>query len=318
MKKILSIALVVLIALFCGSCSAGNDAESGNSNTGAEEMLNSEVQLPIYPLSSKSKYYAAAADLPKLIYTTSGSENKLVGNVYKFNGTVTGFDEMEMGENAPSIKGFFVETEDGTVIIQHFMGYLAEISSVTYVEMCGDDSTDYTLPSAEETAEFVCLYTGFSGTYDMPIFYYGCDEALVEEIYLDFQVEQMKNSAGSELSTGTNTAKQIEKTEDEATQENRDPTLEQQNALSSAYDYISIMPFSHDGLIEQLEYEGFSVEDATYAADNCGADWNEQAVKSARAYLDIFDYSRSELIDQLVYEGFTYDQAEYGASQNGL
>lgn len=91
----------------------------------------------------------------------------------------------------------------------------------------------------------------------------------------------------------------------------------QKNALRSAASYLSAMAFSHDGLIKQLEYEGYSTEDATYAADHCGADWNEQAAKSAKSYLSAMSFSRSGLIQQLEYEGFTASQAEYGASANG-
>lgn len=66
-----------------------------------------------------------------------------------------------------------------------------------------------------------------------------------------------------------------------------------------------------------MEYEKYSHEDAVYAADNCGADWYEQAVKKARSYLEYSPFSRDGLIEQLEYEGFTYDQAVYGAEQNG-
>ena len=66
-----------------------------------------------------------------------------------------------------------------------------------------------------------------------------------------------------------------------------------------------------------MEYEGFSAEEATFAADSCGADWNEQAAKKAQDYLNLSSFSRSGLIDQLKYEGFTNDQAEYGASAVG-
>lgn len=93
--------------------------------------------------------------------------------------------------------------------------------------------------------------------------------------------------------------------------------LSQKNALRAAKNYLSIMPFSHQGLVEQLEYEGFSHEDATYAADNCGADWNEQAAKKAESYLEIMPFSRDGLIEQLVYEGFTQEQAESGAKSAG-
>ena len=78
------------------------------------------------------------------------------------------------------------------------------------------------------------------------------------------------------------------------------------------------MPFSYSGLIGQLEYESFSHDDAVYAADHCGADWNEQAAKKAEKYLDIMGFSRDSLINQLQYDGFTYDQAAYGAEKNGL
>lgn len=94
-------------------------------------------------------------------------------------------------------------------------------------------------------------------------------------------------------------------------------TLGQRNALESAKTYIDIMAFSYDGLIEQLEYEQYSHEEAVYGADNCGANWNNEALESAENYVDIMDFSYSGLIDQLVYEGFTSDQASYGADNCG-
>ena len=66
------------------------------------------------------------------------------------------------------------------------------------------------------------------------------------------------------------------------------------------------------GLIEQLEFEGYSTGDATYAVDHCGADWNEQAAKSAESHLEFMAFSRDELIGQLEFEGFTPEEAEYG------
>lgn len=94
-------------------------------------------------------------------------------------------------------------------------------------------------------------------------------------------------------------------------------TVEQRNALKSAKSYLSIMPFSYTGLISQLEYEGYSNAAATYAADNCGANWNEQALKSAESYLEYSAFSYTGLIDQLEFEGFTTKQATYGADKCG-
>lgn len=96
-----------------------------------------------------------------------------------------------------------------------------------------------------------------------------------------------------------------------------EPTMGQKNALAKAKSYLSHMAFSYTGLVEQLEYEKFSTEEATYGADNCGADWYEQAAKKAKSYLSHMSFSRQGLIEQLEYEGFTHAQAVYGAEQNG-
>ena len=95
-------------------------------------------------------------------------------------------------------------------------------------------------------------------------------------------------------------------------------TTGQKNALKRAKQYLKTMPFSYTGLIEQLEYEKYSHEDAVYAANNCGADWNEQAANKAQDYLDVMAFSRQGLIEQLEYEGYTHEQAVYGVNQTGL
>lgn len=87
------------------------------------------------------------------------------------------------------------------------------------------------------------------------------------------------------------------------------------NALQSAKDYLDAMSFSRKGLIEQLEYEGYSSSEAEYAVEHCGADWNEQACDMARDYLEVMAFSRSSLIEQLEFEGFTHSQAVYGVDQ---
>jgi len=92
----------------------------------------------------------------------------------------------------------------------------------------------------------------------------------------------------------------------------------QQNALRAAKQYLEMTAYSHDGLIKQLEYEQYSAEDATYAADNVNADWNQQAARAAKQYLDMTAYSHGGLVSQLEYEGYTSAQAEYGVAAAGL
>lgn len=92
-------------------------------------------------------------------------------------------------------------------------------------------------------------------------------------------------------------------------------TQGKKNALKMASEYLNLKGFSYSSLVEQLEYEGFSSAEAKYAADNCGADWNEQAARKATEYLNLKSFSRSGLIEQLEYEGFTHDQAVYGVNK---
>lgn len=87
------------------------------------------------------------------------------------------------------------------------------------------------------------------------------------------------------------------------------------NALQSAKDYLDTMSFSRKGLIEQLEYEGYSSSEAEYAVEHCGADWNKQAYDMAKDYLKMMAFSRSSLIEQLEFEGFTHSQAVYGVDK---
>lgn len=87
----------------------------------------------------------------------------------------------------------------------------------------------------------------------------------------------------------------------------------EKNALRSALSYLDYAAFSYTGLIGQLEFEGYTTDEATYAVDNCGADWKEEALQSALSYLDFSAFSYTGLIEQLEYEGFTTEEATYGA-----
>ena len=97
----------------------------------------------------------------------------------------------------------------------------------------------------------------------------------------------------------------------------KEPTLGEKNALKKAKSYLNSSAFSYKSLVEQLEYSGFSHEEAIYGVENCEADWNEQAAKKAEQYMNFSSFSRDGLIEQLEYEGFTYEQAVYGAKQVG-
>lgn len=99
--------------------------------------------------------------------------------------------------------------------------------------------------------------------------------------------------------------------------ETEDVTMGMKNALGSAENYLSFMGISHKGIIQQLEFEGYTNEEAVYAADNCGANWNEEAAEAAESYLDVMSFSKDGLIQQLQFDGFTAEQALYAATASG-
>lgn len=81
----------------------------------------------------------------------------------------------------------------------------------------------------------------------------------------------MENSdnATTENATEPITEPTIE-TQPVETQPTETVSLGQKNALSKAKSYLNISGFSYKRLIEQLEYEGFTDEQAEYGANAVG------------------------------------------------
>ena len=66
-----------------------------------------------------------------------------------------------------------------------------------------------------------------------------------------------------------------------------------------------------------MQFEGYSEDEAIYGADNCGADWNEQAAKKAEQYMEMSAYSKDALEKQLKFDKFNDEQAKYGVEAVG-
>lgn len=86
-------------------------------------------------------------------------------------------------------------------------------------------------------------------------------------------------------------------------------TVNQENALKKAKQYIKVLPFSKSGLIQMLESEGFSTEDAIIAVDNMKVDWLKQAELKVEQYLTVMGFSKSGLIQMLEFDGFNTEEA---------
>jgi hypothetical protein len=133
---------------------------------------------------------------------------------------------------------------------------------------------------------------------------------------LESQVEELQDE-NSALRDEASVVPESPEVDEEQSQEGPALTLAQEQAIGQAESYLNFAAFSRTGLIGQLEYEGFSTEDATFAVDNIVVDWNAQAAAAAESYLNTMSFSRSGLIDQLLYEGFTAEQAEFGVTAVG-
>lgn len=135
--------------------------------------------------------------------------------------------------------------------------------------------------------------------------------------------EEQEPPANNNLDTNTpdkptnNKEPSIDNSKPNETDTQVSATTGQINALKKAKSYLNVSAFSREGLIKQLEFEKFSNEDAVYAVDNCGADWNEQALKKAKSYLSISAFSYTGILKQLEFEKFTSEQATYGADNCG-
>lgn len=165
------------------------------------------------------------------------------------------------------------------------------------------DSSIYVLNNYDKDLVLLCVRNG-KVVYD-----------IMEELgdsYASAQTSQQQTTS----SVAANSQKK--KTSNQSSGTNySSATSGQKNALSKADSYLRSSAFSYEGLVEQLEYEGYSHSDAVYAADHCGADWDEQALLKAKSYLKSSAFSESGLKEQLEYEGFTSSQAKYGVDRCG-
>ena len=92
---------------------------------------------------------------------------------------------------------------------------------------------------------------------------------------------------------------------------------ESQNCYDQAMSYLDFMAFSRNGLIQQLQHDGYTDQAISNALDlleKYYVSWDTEAVKKAQEYMETFSFSQQRLYEQLIHDGFTEEQANYGAS----
>ena len=178
----------------------------------------------------------------------------------------------------------------------------------------------------EQNVRIYGEYQGYSGEYNLPAMMVDTEDSEKNEQaridiynesgyttvwrfseYVDEYYDKIANRENNIETEAVEKAENVEETEKKDVESTI--TLGQSNALEQAKRYVELMGFSYQGLIEQLEYEQYTYEEAVYAADNCGADWKEEAAEKAESYLELMSFSREGLIEQLKYDGFTEEEA---------
>lgn len=102
--------------------------------------------------------------------------------------------------------------------------------------------------------------------------------------------------------------------EDLVTGEAKEQLEAQESAADSARLMLEQGPISHDALVEALEQQGYDSYDAVVAADDCGADWDQQAADAARSAMSEQALSKGALRDELVRHKFTDSQIDAATS----
>ena len=285
MKRFCSLLLAAALVMVLAGCGSG--LERGASEADRESVTQEETGGAENTESGNEADSAASTDLADLLQPSLGAEET---DTAALSGASS--EESAALESAKSYLSLMPFSHDGLVEQLEYEGFTTE--EATYAaDNCGADWNEQAVRSAQQYLDLMAF----------------SQEGLAEQLEFEgFTAEQAAYGAEQAYGSGTT---------DSASPAAGGGTAGQSNALAAAEQYLSIMAFSYTGLIDQLEYEGYSTEEATYAADHCGADWNEQAAKSAKQYLELMSFSRQELIDQLVYEGFTQEQATFGADQAG-
>ena len=146
-----------------------------------------------YPKNINEKYYRFATTPPDHLFTTLGSENKLEGTIYTIKGTLESSEIMDVGGIA--IPTAVIQTKHGPVLYLNFYKGIYSVTKMAYGEstaagLYSDDPENYLFPEKGEFAELVGIYSGYSQSMEMPVFYLGASHSLFKMVDLKDPVPQ--------------------------------------------------------------------------------------------------------------------------------
>lgn len=324
MKKVLCLLLATSMALMVAGCSGETDTAKDANTTAATapnmrvyELNGVEYRIPLawetYEDDGTYYYYpegSSDAQTAMVMVKYSPMDGAMnYSNVSEMmDGYAEGVGEADGASNL--LKASYPEWDDNAIKVT----YDLDIDSVScHVSL-------YAAPVLYDGIFSISLSGGdkYQSIYDLILghvkFPSYSDAAIDKSDNLDDLDDEDDNDYDYDWDDDDSSASTSSVTSSSGQNENL--STERASALQMAHDYLRSSAFSRTGLIEQLEYEGFSKDDAAYAVDNCGADWKAQAALMAKQYRKSSAFSHNGLVEQLEYEGFTHEQAEYGATQS--
>ena len=207
MKRFGSVIIALAIVLCLSACgNIGTDSLTSSDEVpqttvevaefSVEETI---AQIRTYPLNVDSAYADFAVSIPKVIFSTTASENGLAGCIYTFVGTVEKVNTYEDEEGTFTYMDAIVVTDDGPVTITNLFKSIYDATVKAYGEadtktVYTDDVSNYIFPSEGETAQFIVIYLGYSQKDNLPVFILGASHDLYEMADLIDPVERQNES----------------------------------------------------------------------------------------------------------------------------
>ncbi len=218
------------------------------------------------------------------------------------------------------IKSYILNSEDESV--QNMYGYIIERESASVIinQLTDESLTAYNTDQKKDSEDSTNQESTDSSSQKNPTTQGSSNSSQSKPASSSSSgTSQSKPSTSGSSSTSQkpSTGSSSSTSQKPSTGSSSSMTTAQSNAVKKAKNYLSVSAFSRQGLIDQLIYEKFSTSDATYGADHCGANWNEQALKKAKSYLSVSAFSKKGLQGQLEYEEFTSSQVKYAIDRCG-
>lgn len=290
MKKIIALTLAIAFVLSAAGCGKGEDELIYRSSKSESDMETKDLDIGITPSERKTSEEDETYSYNDISFeqiTFSIRED------YKLSSDNVWINESGSFVSAASFPDALTGTDNSS--IRSSLSVYAAVDDMKIKEWTEVEGQQAVISASDESTNLLFFV-------DTKLYILVCGSMEEEEMYRVFDSIEINEFSADEQT--------FEPVKDSV-------SVGKSNALESAKSYIKYDAFSYESLVDQLEFEGYTHEEAVYGADNCGADWYEEAAECAQSYMKYSSFSRSDLYDQLIFEDFTPSQAEYGLSAVG-